>query len=96
MNPNTFKQIYTTMTPYLKRGIPFRRKQVKRLVAIFEDIFTHEPYLNEHLDRVGKRQIIGYWRRTEHEGENVRKEKHAILSRFFTAARLKGKVPKPK
>ncbi|MEZ9874659.1 hypothetical protein [Vibrio breoganii] len=96
MNLNTFKQIHTTMAPYLKRGIPFRRKQVKRLIAIFEDIFSHEPYLNERLGRVGRRQIIGYWRRTEHEGFRVRKEKYAILVTFFNAAGLKGKVPKPK
>ncbi len=96
MNAHTKKQILTIMAPYHKRGIPYRRKQVKRLLMILDDIFQHEPYVAEQINRVGRRQIIGYWKRTKGEGEQVRREKYAILKLFVETANLKVKVPKPK
>ncbi len=84
------------MAPYNKRGIPYRKKQVKRLLMILDDIFKHEPYVAEQLKRVGRRQIIGYWQRTKHESAQVRREKYAILKLFFEKANLKGNVPRPK
>ncbi|GEM78507.1 hypothetical protein [Vibrio superstes] len=96
MNPTTYKQIRTVMAPYVKKGIPYRKKQLKRLLAIIEDIFEHEPYLNENLSRVGRKQMMGYWRRTAHETHKTRKEKYDVLKLFFDAAQLKRKVPCPK
>ncbi len=96
MNPHTKKQILTVMAPYHKRGIPFRGKQIRRLMTILDDIFYHEPHLGERLQKVGKRQIIGYWQRTRCETAQVRAEKYAILKLFFESAQLRGKVPKPK
>ncbi len=96
MNRNTKKQILTVMAPYHKRGIPYRRKQIKRLIVILDDIFLHEPYLGEQLQKVGKRQIIGYWQRTRSESARVRAEKYAILTLFFETAQLNGRVPRPK
>lgn len=96
MKRNTYKQVCAVMAFYLKKGIPYRKKQMKRLLAILEDIFEHEPYLNEELDRIGRRQIIGYWRRTEGESNNTRQEKYQILRLFFQVANLKGHVPWPK
>ncbi|WP_274024584.1 hypothetical protein [Vibrio parahaemolyticus] len=96
MNRDTKKQILAVMAPYHKRGIPFRRKQIKRLIAILDDIFIHEPYLGERLQKVGKRQIIGYWQRTRYETAQVRAEKYAILKLFFETAQLTGRVPRPK
>ncbi len=84
------------MAPYHKRGIPYRKKQVKRLLMIFEDIFRHEPYVVEQLNRIGRRQLIGYWERTKEEGDQVRREKYAILKQFFEIANLKVRVPIPK
>lgn len=84
------------MASYHKRGIPYRKKQVKRLLMIFEDIFRQEPYVAEQLSRVGRRQIIGYWERTKEEGEQVRREKYAILRLFFETANLSVRVPRPK
>ncbi len=95
MNRHTKKQILTVMAPYHKRGIPYRRKQIKRLITILDDIFLHEPYLGEQLQKVGKRQIIGYWQRARGESAQVRAEKYAILKLFFETARLTGRVPKP-
>ncbi len=96
MNAHTKKQILTIMGPYRKRGIPFRQKQVKRLLMIFDDIFRHEPHVAEQLNRIGRRQLVGYWERTKDEGERVRREKYAILKLFFETANLKVKVPRPK
>lgn len=96
MNRNTHKQIMTVMASYSKKGIPFRRKQIKRFLAIFDDIFAHEPTLGERLHSVGRRQIIGYWERTKHESSLVRKEKCQILIRFYTTAQLDVKVPHPR
>lgn len=84
------------MAPYQKPGVPFRRKQILRLLSILEDIFEHEPYLGEKLHKIGKRQIIGYWQRTNHESRQTRKEKYSILKLFFEQAHLRGKVPFPK
>ncbi len=96
MKQNTYKQIITIMAPYLKKGIPFRRKQVNRLLAIYEDIFVHEPNLNQEISRVGRRQFIGYWERTKHETKTVRKEKYSVLCTFYSKANLPGRVPHPK
>ncbi len=63
---------------------------------ILDDIFRHEPYVAEQLNRIGRRQIIGYWERTKGEGEQVRREKYAILKLFFETANLKVRVPMPK
>lgn len=96
MNQNTKRQILAVMAFYNKRGIPFRRKQLVRLLSILEDIFQHDPYLGEQLHKVGKRQIIGYFERTRHESDKTRLEKYQILRLFFSKANLKGKVPYPK
>ncbi|WP_447028020.1 hypothetical protein [Vibrio parahaemolyticus] len=96
MNPTTFKQIHQVMAFYNKPGIPYRRKQLQRLMSILDDIFTHELYLGEQIHRVGRRQLIGYWERTKHEGQQVRKEKYRILSLFFSRANPRVTVPKPK
>ncbi|NOI25736.1 hypothetical protein JKJ11_05920 [Vibrio sp. SCSIO 43133] len=96
MSPYTRKKIMAVMSAYLKRGIPFRKKQVRRLLAILDDIFLHEPNVGESLEKVGRRQIIGYWDRTQSESTAVRLEKYQILKLFFSAAGLRGKVPKPR
>ncbi|GEM79902.1 hypothetical protein [Vibrio superstes] len=96
MNPTTYKQIRTVMAPFMKKGIPYRKKQLKRLLAIIEDIFEHESYLHENLSRIGRKQMMGYWRRTAHETRKTRKEKYDVLKLFFDTAKLQGKVPRPK
>ncbi len=96
MNAHTEKQIRAIIAPYIKPGIPYRKKQVKRLMTILDDIFRHEPYVAEQLNRVGRRQIIGYWERTKEEGDQVRREKYAILKMFFEMANLKVRVPEPR
>ncbi|MEZ9785089.1 hypothetical protein [Vibrio breoganii] len=96
MKKNTYKQVCTVMAPYKKKGIPYRRKQIQRLLTILEDIFEHEPNLHDELERIGRKQIIGYWRRTEGESPTTRQEKYKVLCLFFEAANLRGHVPYPK
>ncbi|MGL6261659.1 hypothetical protein [Vibrio sp. WXL210] len=96
MNPNTHKQIMTVMAAYNKKHIPYRRKQVMRLLSIFDDIFMHEPNLGERLHAVGRRQIVGYWERSKHESAQVRKEKYSILRYFYVTAGLSVRVPYPR
>lgn len=56
----------------------------------------HEPISQIH--SIGRRQLIGYWRRHEHESQKTRMEKYHILVRFFASNRLTAsvRVPKPK
>ncbi|MGR5318928.1 hypothetical protein [Vibrio sp. PNB22_1_1] len=96
MNGHTKKQILVIMAPYRKRGIAYRSKQIQRLLLILDDIFRHEPYAAEQLHRIGRRQIIGYWQRTQHDSAQTRREKYAILKRFFDMANLKVTVPRPR
>ncbi|GEA59181.1 hypothetical protein [Vibrio comitans] len=96
MNSNTVRQIHAVMRHYKKPGIAYRQKQVKRLIEIFDDVFKHEKNLGEQLERVGRKHLIGYWRRTEHESPTVRKEKYRVLVYFVEQANLSIKVPMPK
>lgn len=57
-----------------------------RLVRIIDDILTHEPISQIH--SIGRRQLIGYWRRHEHESQKTRTEKYHILVRFFASYNL--------
>ena len=84
------------MAFYNKKGIGYRKVQLRRLVAIFDDIFHHEPYLGERITSVGRRQIIGYWERTKHESTQVRLEKYRVLTLFYATAHINVRVPKPR
>lgn len=64
MNKATYSQIQAVMRHYLKPGVPYRRKQVNRLVAMLDNIFIHEKNLGDSIERLGRKHIIGYWRRT--------------------------------
>ncbi|MPW37314.1 hypothetical protein [Vibrio sp. B1Z05] len=96
MNPHSLRRINGVMSSYKKPGIEYRKKQVQRLINIFEDIFEHEGSVAEDILRVGRKHIIGYWRRTENETAVVRQEKFRILQYFFEMANTKVRVPPPK
>lgn len=93
MNQTTYKQIMTIMAPYNKKGVPYRAKQMKRMIKIFEDIFEHEPYLHQQLEGVGYRQLTGYFRRHCGESLKTRKEKYQILKLFFAYSNLRVRIP---
>ncbi|CDU11733.1 conserved hypothetical protein [Vibrio coralliirubri] len=93
MNRITYKQIMTIMAHYNKKGLPYRAKQVKRLIRLFEDIFEHESYLHQKIEGIGYRQLTGYFRRHSAESLKTRKEKYQILRVFFAYADIKVRVP---
>jgi hypothetical protein len=84
------------MVEYTKKGkkSDFKKVQMKRLIAIIENIFEHEKCTE--LDAIGRRQMIGYWRRTETETDKTRREKYSILKKFFALYNKKVTVPEPK
>ncbi|MGR5303008.1 hypothetical protein [Vibrio alfacsensis] len=96
MHHQTYAFIHQCMLPYTKKGkkSTYKKKQMKRLIAIINDIFQHEGIAR--LDSIGKRQLIGYWRRTEHEQFETRRAKYTILKKFFALYHPQVTVPEPK
>lgn len=98
MHYKQVRYIYSVMSSYTSKGkkSSYKRKQMRRLIQILEDILSHEPISQIHC--IGRRQIIGYWRRHEHESHKTRMEKYHILVKFFAAYDLTANVtvPKPK
>ncbi len=96
MHPQTHFEIRQIMMVYSTKGkkSAYKKKQMKRLIAIIDDIFKHEPISS--LESIGKRQIIGYWKRYECESFKTRREKYSILLNFLRLYNSKIKVPEPK
>lgn len=96
MHPQTHFEIRQTLIVYSTKGkkSAYKKKQMKRLIAIIDDIFKHEPISS--LESIGKRQIIGYWKRHENESVKTRREKYSILSKFLCLYNSKITVPEPK
>ena len=96
MHSKTYALIRMTMVEYIKKGSKssYKKVQMKRLIAIIENIFEHERCTD--LNAIGRRQIIGYWRRTSHESDKTRREKYTILKKFFEMYNGKVTVPQPR
>ena len=94
MNLKDYQQVKIVMADYRTHGAKaYRKKQFGRLCAMIDEILSHEP-IND-IAKIGRKQIIGYWIRHEHEGQQTRVEKWRILSKLFL--RLgKNEPPKPK
>ncbi|MEZ8196957.1 hypothetical protein [Vibrio cortegadensis] len=91
---NSFiRQIMITYSHKGKKSL-YKKKQMKRLISILDDIFSHEGI--QQLSIVGRKQLIGYWRRTEHEKYETRRAKYCILYRFFSLYNPQVTVPEPK
>ena len=96
MDSKTYALIRMSMIDYIKKGTKssYKKVQMKRLIVIIENIFEHEKCTD--LNAIGRRQIIGYWRRTSHESEKTRREKYTILKKFFEMYNGKVTVPQPR
>ncbi len=96
MHSKTYALIRMTMIEYIKKGSKssYKKVQMKRLIAIIENIFEHEKCTD--LNAIGRRQLIGYWRRTSQESDKTRREKYTILKKFFEIYNVKVTVPQPK
>jgi len=88
-------EIRQVMNAYTGKGkkSAYKKKQMRRLTAILDDIMATEK--DPRFDAIGKRQIIRYWKRTEHETDQTRREKYSILKRFFGLYNLRVTVPEP-
>lgn len=96
MHHKTHALIRQIMSNYIKKGkkSTYKQKQIKRLIAIIDDVFENEK-MNQ-LDAIGRKQLIGYWRRTENQTEETRRAKYTILKKFFELYNAKVTVPIPK
>lgn len=66
---------------------------MRRLIAILHDITQNEG--RQNLTTIGRKQIIGYWRRKETETNSTRREKYNILVKYFELENPNVTVPKP-
>ena len=97
MSPESFKIIEIAMHIYRRRGATeYRKRQYKRLLGALKDIFEHEPNCYGNINKVGRKQLIGYWRRNEHISQKVRIEYYRVLSDFFEILDTQIRVPKPR
>lgn len=96
MHHKTHAFVRQIMMPYTTKGKKsyFKKVQMKRLISMLDDIFQHEGMAD--LSSIGKRQIIGYWRRTEAETDKTRREKYSILKKYFSLYNPNIRVPEPK
>ncbi|MEZ8495222.1 hypothetical protein AB6C81_23550 [Vibrio splendidus] len=96
MHYKTHAFIRQIMITYSHKGkkSTYKKKQMKRLISILENIFLNEG--TQDLSSIGRKQLIGYWHRTEGEKNETRRAKYCILKRFFCEYNLKVTVPEPK
>lgn len=97
MSPESFQAIQMAMHIYRRRGATeYRKRQYKRLLNALKDIFEHEPNLHGNINRIGRKQLIGYWRRHEHLSQKVRVEHYRVIYELFEHLEIRVTVPKPK
>ena len=83
MKPDQLKIVTQKMAAFrCCGGYKNRKKQYNRLLAILNDIFEHEPESNGQIKAIGRRQVIGYWKRSS-DSYKVKCEKYNVLAYFF-------------
>ena len=96
MSPESKKIVDFHLQAYRRQGAGgYRKRQYNRLLAVLNNVLEHEPTCHNDLNRIGRRQIIGYWRRHEVESQAVRIEKYRIVA-FLWNAMSKPVPPKPR
>lgn len=95
MHPKQINEIYQEMSSYVRKGkkSAYKKKQMNRLITILEDIIKNEPICN--LNAIGRKQIIGYYKRRQQESYKTLNEKYQILNKYMTVKNPQVKVPKP-
>lgn len=95
MHHHKYHEICKIMHTYTAKGTKssYKKRQIRRLIDALQDIFGAEG--TERLETIGRRQLIGFWRRNQ-DCEKVRYEKFLILREFFSRYNPKVSVPKPK
>ena len=98
MQDQTYYKIQQIMLEYTTKGkksTAYKRKQMRRLVVILDEIMKHESSVLD-LNGIGQRQIVSHWKRIEHQNNGVRREKYRILLKFFNKYNPKITVPEPR
>ena len=94
MTPEMHQTVNHLLHAYKRTGAKsYRRKQVKRLMFMLNNIIQHEKNPTLQLHQLGRKQIIGFWRRHDHFSEATKNEYWRIVEILFE--RL-GKVSPPK
>lgn len=94
MQRQQVNEVYQVMADYIRKGkkSAFKQKQMTRLIRILEDIIQHEP--SQDLKKIGRNQIIGYYKRHSHETYKTLNEKYQILKKFMDRYNQKVTVPR--
>lgn len=95
MTPKTHRTVISLMHSYKRTGSKvYRKKQVSRLMSMLNNIFEHEQIQTNELQQLGRKQMIGFWRRHEHLSEKTRKE-YWLISHLLFEQLGKRSPPKP-
>ena len=93
MHRQQVREIYQVMADYTRKGkkSEFKKKQMKRLIVLLDNIIQNEP--SEDLKKIGRKQIIGYYKRHSHESYQTLNEKSQVLKKFMSSFNPKVTVP---
>ena len=96
MTPEMHQTVNRLLHTYKRTGAKsYRRKQVKRLMFMLNNIIQYEKNPTLQLHQLGRKQIIGFWQRHTHLSESTRNEYWRIMEVLFEQLG-KTKPPKPK
>lgn len=97
MKPETLRLVLYLMNDYKRTGAKaYRKKQVGRLMYMLNDIIQAEGLKGVCLHRIGRKHVIGFWRRHEHLSYQTRKEYWQILNVLYQKlGKLEPPRPKP-
>lgn len=97
MNADTYKTLKHLLHYYKRTGSKaYRKKQVVRLVFMLNNIFEYEKISSNQLNALGRKHIIGFWRRHQNLSEKTRKEYWAITNVLFEQlGKPRPPLPKP-
>jgi len=90
------EEIQRLSRPWAAKGGKTSRKRTRaRMIMIAKDIEKNEPSV-KLWRQVGRRQIIRYWKRTEHLSKITRRDHYYALRTAFELTGNLYSVPEPK
>ena len=97
MKRTTYNNIEMVMNSYLRTGAKsYRKIQYRRLLSIYEWIFTHCPETKQEINRVGRKHFTLYFNEHYLETDKTLKEKQKILTYFIEHAEINVRIPTPR
>ena len=94
MKESSLREFNRLMRPYCAKGSKANRtKQCQRALFAINDIFKHEPLVRDRLESLGRKHVIGFWRRNEAMNQTTRMNYWYALRTTFE---LLGKSDPPK